>query len=88
MYTSTRSKMNINASKAIIDGIAPDGGLFVKKLEKKFSHEDLVRLSKLSYKELAFEIMKLFFNDFEEKALKDLIEKAYTNTFDNLTKSS
>ena len=82
MYTSTRSKMNINASKAIIDGIAPDGGLFVKKLEKKFSHEDLVRLSKLSYKELAFEIMKLFFNDFEEKALKDLIEKAYTNTFD------
>ena len=82
MYTSTRSKMNVNASKAIIDGIAPDGGLFVKKLEKKFSHEDLVRLSKLSYKELAFEIMKLFFNDFEEKALKDLIEKAYTNTFD------
>lgn len=82
MYTSTRSKMNINASKAIIDGIAPDGGLFVKKLEKKFSHEDLVRLSKLSYKELAFEIMKLFFNDFEKKALKDLIEKAYTNTFD------
>lgn len=82
MYTSTRSKMNINASKAIIDGIAPDGGLFVKKLEKKFSHEDLVRLSKLSYKELAFEIMKLFFNDFDEKALKDLIEKAYTNTFD------
>ena len=82
MYTSTRSKMNINASKAIIDGIAPDGGLFVKKLETKFSHEDLVRLSKLSYKELAFEIMKLFFNDFEEKALKDLIEKAYTNTFD------
>lgn len=82
MYTSTRSKMNINASKAIIDGIAPDGGLFVKKLEKKFSHEDLVRLSKLSYKELAFEIIKLFFNDFEEKALKDLIEKAYTNTFD------
>lgn len=82
MYTSTRSKMNVNASKAIIDGIAPDGGLFVKKLEKKFSHEDLVRLSKLSYKELAFEIMKLFFNDFEEKALKDLIEKAYSNTFD------
>ena len=34
MYTSTRSKMNVNASKAIIDGIAPDGGLFVKKLEK------------------------------------------------------
>lgn len=82
MYTSTRSKMNVNASKAIIDGIAPDGGLFVKKLEKKFSHEDLVRLSKLSYKELAYEIMKLFFNDFEEKALKDLIEKAYSNTFD------
>ena len=82
MYTSTRSKMNVNASKAIIDGIAPDGGLFVKKLEKKFSHEDLVRLTKLSYKELAYEIMKLFFNDFEEKALKDLIEKAYSNTFD------
>lgn len=82
MYTSTRSKMNINASKAIIDGIAPDGGLFVKKLEKKFSNDDLVKLSKLSYKELAFEIMKLFFNDFKEENLSALIDKAYTNTFD------
>ena len=82
MYTSTRSKMNINASKAIIDGIAPDGGLFVKKLEKKFSNDDLVKLSKLSYKELAFKIMKLFFNDFKEENLSALIDKAYTNTFD------
>jgi len=82
MYTSTRSKMNVNASNAIIDGIAPDGGLFVKELSNKFSYEDLLKLSTLSYKELAFEIMKLFFNDFKEDDLKSLIEKAYTNTFD------
>ena len=82
MYTSTRSKMNVNASKAIIDGIAPDGGLFVKKLEKKFKYEDLVKLSKLNYKELALEIMKLFFNDFNYDNLKNIINKAYTNTFD------
>ena len=75
MYTSTRSKMNVNASKAIIDGIAPDGGLFVKKLEKKFKYEDLVKLSKLNYKELALEIMKLFFNDFNYDNLKNIINK-------------
>ena len=29
MYTSTRNKTTITASKAILNGLAPDGGLYV-----------------------------------------------------------
>ena len=29
MYTSTRSEVKVSASKAILDGLVPDGGLYV-----------------------------------------------------------
>ena len=82
MYTSTRSKMNIKTSRAIIDGIAKDKGLFVKKIEKIFSKEELIKLSKLSYQELAFEIMGQFI-DFDKESLKEIIKESYKDTFDD-----
>ena len=82
MYKSTRSNAEpISSSRAILNGLAPDGGLYVPtavpKIEKSFSE-----LAKLDYKGLAYEVMKLFLPDFTEEELKGCIERAYDEKFD------
>lgn len=82
VYKSTRSNSEpVTASKAILKGLADDGGLFVPDTipELKVSFEEL---SKMSYQEVAYEVMKLFFTDFTEEELKNCITKAYDEKFD------
>lgn len=82
LYKSTRSNNeNVTASQAILKGLADDGGLFVPTSIPKLevSMDDL---SKMSYGEVAYEVMKLFLTDFTEEELKDCIKKAYDSKFD------
>lgn len=81
-YKSTRGNgETVTASQAILQGLSPDGGLFVPtqipQLKKSFKE-----LSKLSYQELAYEVMSSFLTDFTPKELKGCIEKAYDSKFD------
>ncbi|QUH27506.1 threonine synthase [Vallitalea guaymasensis] len=82
LYKSTRGgESDIQASLAIIKGLACDGGLFVPneipKLDKPL--EDLLGLE---YKDLAYEIMKLYLTDFTEEELRYCINNAYDDKFD------
>jgi threonine synthase len=82
LYKSTRDSKNIvTASKAILKGLADDGGLYVPdnmpKLEVSFDE-----LGKMTYQEIAYEVMKLFLTDFTEEELKSCINKAYDSKFD------
>ena len=82
VYKSTRSNSEpVTASWAILKGLADDGGLFVPDTipELKVSFEEL---SKMSYQEVAYEVMKLFLTDFTEEELKNCITKAYDAKFD------
>ncbi len=82
VYKSTRSKdETVSASQAILKGLASDGGLFVPSMipQLDVSLEDL---TKMSYQEVAYEVMKLFLTDFTEEELKDCIKKAYDSKFD------
>ncbi len=82
MYQSTRSNSEkVTASQAILRGLASDGGLFVPESIPSLDIS-LESISKMSYKEIAYEVMKLFFTDFTESELKNCIEKAYDNKFD------
>lgn len=82
MYQSTRSKSKpITASQAILKGLADDGGLYVPVSVPKLML-DVKELSKMSYQETAYEVMKLFFTDFTEEELKNCINKAYDKKFD------
>ncbi len=81
-YRSSRGgQEKVSASWAIIKGLAEDGGLFVPdhfpKLEKT-----LDECASLDYKELAYEVMKLFLSDFTEEELKYCIQSAYDEKFD------
>lgn len=82
MYKSTRSENEkVTASQAILKGLADDGGLFVPTSIPELN-VSLEELSKMSYKETAYVVMKEFLTDFSEDELKECIDKAYTSKFD------
>lgn len=82
LYKSTRSKDGtLKASEAILKGLADDGGLFVPLKIPKLDIS-MEELSKMSYQEVAYEVMKLYFTDFTEEELKSCIDKAYDEKFD------
>ncbi len=82
LYKSTRgNKEAVTASQAILQGLSPDGGLFVPTAVPKLK-KSLKELSELSYQELAYEIMSSFLTDFTEEELKGCIQRAYDSKFD------
>ena len=82
MYQSTRNKdSRVTASQAILQGLSPDGGLFVPESIPVLT-KSIEELSKMNYRELAYEVLKLFLSDYTEEELKDCITKAYDDKFD------
>ena len=62
-YHSTRNaEKTLTASQAILQGIAPDGGLYVPDHIPALDIA-LDRLADMTYQELAYEVMKNFFDD-------------------------
>ena len=80
-YFSTRNKsLEFSFKDIFLRGLAPDGGLFLPSEVKKYNQSELKNLSKLSYIDLATEIIFNFCKDDIDKGqLKILIEKAYSN---------
>ncbi len=81
LYKSTRSTETVTASQAILKGLAPDGGLYVPTHLPKLT-TSLSDLSKKTYQEIAYEVMKLFLTDFTDEELRTCIQKAYDEKFD------
>lgn len=82
LYKSTRGgQSGITASGAILQGLARDGGLFVPEKIPQLNLS-LKELSKMSYQETAYEVMKLFLTDFTEEELRFCIDRAYDSKFD------
>ena len=82
IYKSTRNNQETaTASEAILKGLAGEGGLFVPSYIPKLD-KSLEELSKMSYQEVAYEVMKLMLDDFTEEELKSCIDRAYDSKFD------
>ena len=82
IYQSTRSRdLTATASQAILQGLAPDGGLYVPRSLPSYSGS-FEQLSRQSYQETALEIMSLFLTDFTREELKHCIDSAYDEKFD------
>lgn len=82
LYKSTRSHTTpVTASQAILKGLAEDGGLFVPDHIPTLE-VSMKELSKMTYQEVAYEVMKLYLTDFTEDELKGCINKAYDKKFD------
>ena len=83
-YRSTRgSKENtLNSATAIIQGLAPDGGLYVPT---DFPHANfkLEDLPKLSYKQIAAMVISLFFDDYSKEQIQSAVLNAYSEQWDD-----
>lgn len=81
MYFISSRNINekVDSKKAIINGLASDGGLYVPSSINKI--DDIYSLANLSYKDLAYKIISIFFDDLDQTKLKDAINKAYSDNF-------
>lgn len=78
-YSSTRDQnLKASAARAILTGLAPDGGLFVPN---SFPSLDFERLQGKPYTQVAFSILRLFLPDYDEDFLKKAIESSYGDNF-------
>ena len=82
LYRSTRgNEESVPASKAILEGLASDGGLFVPQALPSFD-KTLDEFAQMDYRQTAYEVMKLLLTDFTEEELRYCIDKAYDGKFD------
>ena len=79
-YTSTRdNSVKVTASKAITDGISPDGGLYIPTEIPKLSKDEIKELCSVNYKERAKKILGLYLTDFTKEELDSCVEGAYSD---------
>ncbi|MDA9978468.1 threonine synthase [Candidatus Pelagibacter sp.] len=79
-YISTRnSSKTFNFKEVFIKGLADDGGLFIPKSLNKFSEAEIDSFKKLSYQDLAKNIIFSFIGDFmSENDFSRIINKSYS----------
>ncbi len=77
-YTSTRdNNVKVTASKAITDGISPDGGLYIPESIPQLSADEIKALCGVDYKERAKKVLGLYLTDFTKEELDYCVEGAY-----------
>ena len=82
-YISTRdSSIQLSASQAILQGISPEGGLFVPESFPQVDLDFIRGLEGLSYWERAERVMALYLDDFSHEDLESCTKGAYLGTFD------
>ncbi len=78
-YISTRGDQTQRGfSEILLEGLAPDGGLYLPVSYPHIDDATLTRWRALSYAELAFEILSLYIDDIPAADLKALTAKTYT----------
>lgn len=78
-YLSTRGdKTERHFCDILLEGLAPDGGLYLPTSYPRVDAATLARWRGLSYAELAFEILSLYIDDIPAADLKAIVERTYT----------
>jgi threonine synthase len=78
-YLSTRGDATARGfSDILLEGLAPDGGLYLPTHYPKVDTATLARWRQLAYADLAFEILSLFIDDIPPADLKALVARTYT----------
>ena len=78
-YVSTRGEAaGRGFSEILLEGLAPDGGLYVPDHYQRVDTATLARWRGLSYPQLAFEVMSLYIDDIPAADLRSLIDRTYT----------
>lgn len=84
LYIDTRGKAPhpVSFTEAVIDGLAPGGGLYVPQHIPQLTIEQIVSLAQLPYAQRAALVYKAFAVDIPSEDIDALMEKAYGSNFD------
>ena len=78
-YLSTRGEpAGRSFSEILLEGLAPDGGLYLPERYPQVDAATLARWRGLPYAELAFEILSLYIDDIPAGDLRALLRQTYT----------
>ena len=78
-YISTRGDATPRGfSEILLEGLAPDGGLYLPIEYPKVNAATLSHWRTLSYPELAFEVLSLYVDDVPSQDLQALVHRTYT----------
>ena len=77
-FFSTRGGSCVTASQAILQGLAPDGGLYVPAMYPTVTQNKLVELCEMDYVHRAAEILKMYLEDFSAKEVEEAVAAAYS----------
>ncbi len=78
-YVSTRGGAAPQPFTAILlEGLAPDGGLFLPEAFPKLAAAELTAMRGMSYRELAFAVLSKFIDDIPGADLRALVDRTYT----------
>ncbi|ORX57919.1 tryptophan synthase beta subunit-like PLP-dependent enzyme [Piromyces finnis] len=84
-YRSTRGQSSgLTFENAVLQGLAPDGGLYIPSEIPKVPFSKIAEWSNLKFTDLAYQVLRLFIdvNEIPNDDLKTIIEKSYS-TFDD-----
>ncbi len=77
-FSTNKSSIPVSLKKATLEGLAPDGGLYVPSEIPHFSPEEIARLEGASFNNIAFAIAKKFIDGaIPPEQLSDIIESCY-----------
>ena len=80
-YVSTRNpSIRVRSSKAILDGQAEGGGLYVPSDLDKI-RADYHEIIKGDFRSMAKAVWNIFFDDYGEELIDKLVERSYKNKF-------
>ncbi len=64
--------------KILLEGLAPDGGLYVPEHYPRQSEKELEDMRKMTYPQLAYAVLSPFIDDIPAEKLRSMIEETYT----------
>jgi len=78
-YVSTRGNAAPQRfTEILLEGLAPDGGLFLPEAYPGFSGAELAALRPMGYRDLAYAVLSRFLDDLPAADLRTLVERTYT----------
>ena len=77
-YSTNKKSPAVDLEKAIMNGLAPDGGLYMPEAIPKLTDDFLNRASSFSFQDVAFEVGKNFFTPvIPENVLRTIVQESF-----------
>lgn len=82
-FCSTRnSALRVSSARAILQGLAEDGGLFVPAQLPRFTEPEIMMMAAMNYQKTAETVLSAFLPDYTREELRSFVAAAYGKQFD------